>query len=90
MPEESLSRSTIMLQIQSVASEVLNDGSLVLSEGTTASEVPGWDSLTHVQIVVGVESAFGIRMSSTEVAQLENVGSLIDVVQARKSKAAGA
>ena len=47
----------------------------------SASDVPGWDSLTHVQIIVAIEQAFNIRMSATEVAQLEDAGSLIDVVQ---------
>ena len=61
-----------------------------MTEQTTAQDVPGWDSLTHVQIIVGVEQAFGIRMTSTEVAQLDNAGSLVDVILAHRSRAAGA
>lgn len=90
MPTELASRSMICSRIQSVASGILNDPNLVFSEGTTAGDIPGWDSLTHVQIVVGVETAFGIRMTSTEVAQLENVGSMIDLVEAHQAKSSGA
>lgn len=90
MPEELGSRSIILSRIRFIASDILNDSDLILTENTTASDVPGWDSLTHVQIVIGVESAFGIRMTSTEVAQLENVGSMIDIVETHQAKNASA
>lgn len=89
MPEELATRSLILSRIQFIASDILNQSDLALTESTTASDVTGWDSLTHVQIVIGVEAAFGIRMTSTEVSQLENVGSLVDIVEARQAKIAG-
>ena len=75
--------STILTKIQAIIRQELNDTDLVINEGTTAAEVPGWDSLTHVQIIVAVEKTFGLRLKSSEVAQLENVGSLINIVLAR-------
>ena len=90
MPYDLASRSMILARIQTVAADILNDPSLFLTENTTAADVSGWDSLRHVQIVVGVEIAFGMRMTSTEVAQLENVGSMIDLVEAHQAKTAGA
>jgi acyl carrier protein len=90
MSEEPRSRAEILERVQSIAASVLNLPDLELGEDTTAHEVPGWDSLTHVQIIVGVEQAFGIRMTSTEVAQLENAGSLVDVIQTHRMRAAGA
>ena len=74
-------RAAILSQIQAIASRILGLPTLELREESTARDVPGWDSLTHVQIVIGIEQAFGIRMTATEVAQLENAGSLVDVVQ---------
>lgn len=90
MPDDLASRTMILARIQTVAADILNDPSLFLTENTTAADVSGWDSLSHVQIVVGVEIAFGMRMTSTEVAQLENVGSMIDLVEAHQAKTAGA
>jgi acyl carrier protein len=59
---------------------------LVIDEKTRALDVSGWDSLTHVQIIVGVEKKFGLRLKASEVAQLEHVGSLIDFVIARGTR----
>lgn len=90
MTKELLSRSNILSRIGFIASDILNISDLLITEDTMASDVPGWDSLTHVQIVIAVETAFNIRMTATEVAQLENVGSLIDIVEAHQWKAASA
>lgn len=79
-------RRAILDRIQSIAGDVLGNPDLELGEETTARDVPGWDSLTHVQIVIAVERAFGIRMTSTEVAQLENAGSLATLVQHHQAK----
>jgi acyl carrier protein len=47
-----------------------------LSDDTTADQVPGWDSLSHVQILTAVETEFGIRFRGLEVVRLKNVGEL--------------
>lgn len=82
-------RTDILAKIEAIAADILGTADLKLAEEMTAHDVPGWDSLTHVQIIVAVESAFGIRLNSTEIAQLENAGSLIDLVQ-KHSAANGA
>lgn len=51
-----------------------------LQEQTIAPEVPGWDSLRHIEIIGEVEVAFGIRFRAFEVANLPNVGALQKLV----------
>ena len=78
-------REEILAKISQIAGGVLAQPGLALSAATTARDVPGWDSLSHVQIVIGVEREFGIRLTSMEVAQLENAGSLVDAVLKRRN-----
>ncbi len=47
-----------------------------LEDATLASEVPGWDSLSHVRILTAVEETFGVRFRGLEVLRLKNVGEL--------------
>jgi acyl carrier protein len=47
-----------------------------LREETTASEVPGWDSLNHVNVILAVEQTFGVHFKTLEVLKLANVGDL--------------
>lgn len=74
-------RAEILERINRVVVDILGSPDLALTEETTARDVSGWDSLSHVQILLGVENAFGIRLNATEIAQMENTGSLIDLVQ---------
>ena len=43
-----------------------------LEDDTLASEVPGWDSLTHVRILAAVEAEFAIRIKGLEAIRLKS------------------
>ncbi len=45
-------------------------------DDTKAFEVPGWDSLRHVQIRTAIEDEYGIRLKGLEVMKLRNIGEL--------------
>lgn len=47
-----------------------------LTAETTADQVPGWDSLSHVRILAAVEREYGVRFSTMEALRLNNVGDL--------------
>lgn len=55
-----------------------------LDDETVASQVPGWDSLSHVRILGAVEAEFGIRFRSLEVMRLKNVGELQSLVRRKQ------
>jgi acyl carrier protein len=46
------------------------------ADETTAAQVPGWDSLSHVNVILAVEKKFGVRFKNLEVLKLKNVGDL--------------
>ena len=77
----SKSRSEILTTIRGVLADVVDDPSLQISESTTADDVPEWDSINHVKLLIGLESDLGFRFETQEVSGLKNVGELIDVVQ---------
>ena len=70
-------------RLTEVFKDVFDDDDIVLSRETTAADVPAWDSLMHVTLILNVEKAFGIRFSSAEVASLQNVGELADLVDTK-------
>ncbi len=50
---------------------------------TTAPEVPGWDSLTHVNVILAVEKHYNIRFKNLEILRLKNVGDLQKLVNSK-------
>ena len=47
---------------------------------TAAKDVPDWDSLAHVKLMVQIERAFGIRFEAREVSSPRDVGELVALI----------
>jgi len=73
----------ILSEIQSIMRDVLDDESIVIDKTTTANDVEGWDSLTHIQLIVAIEKHFKIKFSSKEILSWKNVGEMLEVISAR-------
>ena len=78
--------SATIEKLQEIFCDTFEDDDLVVSRGTTAADVDGWDSLTHVTLMLDVERAFSVRFSSGEVADLVDVGQLIELVDSKVSE----
>jgi acyl carrier protein len=76
----------ILDELQAVFRDCFDDDDLVLTPGTTAADVPGWDSLRHVMLMVAVEQRFGIRFGVQELPGLKNVGELVALIAAKQSR----
>jgi acyl carrier protein len=60
-------------KLDTILRDVFDDDSIVLKSTTPAADIPGWDSLRHVNFTVAAESAFGIRFKSAEPEDLRDV-----------------
>lgn len=76
-----MERSEILAKVEEIFREELGQSNLVLTDETTAEDVDGWDSLSHVQLVAVMEDAFGIEFSSREILSWDNVGDLVNSIQ---------
>ena len=66
----------IDVRLQEIFRSVLRIPDLTLTDQLTADEVPGWDSISHVRLMVAVEQTFKVSFSASQLAMLENVGDL--------------
>ncbi len=48
---------------------------------TVSSDIAGWDSLSHSLLIMGLEEEFAVELPFEEIANLENVGALVDLVE---------
>jgi len=70
--------------LETVFRDCFDDDALVLTPELSAADVPGWDSLRHVLLMVAVEQRFGIRFGTQELAGLKNVGDLLALIAAKQ------
>jgi acyl carrier protein len=68
---------TTQEKLNAIFCTVFDDADIVITPATTANDVDGWDSLSHINLIVAVEGKFGIRFAQKELLKQRNVGDLI-------------
>ncbi|RUM94336.1 MAG: acyl carrier protein [Thiothrix sp.] len=63
-------------QLEEVFKAVFNDDSIQLEDSTTAKDIPGWDSVAHINLMLSVEQSFGLQFSGDQFSDFENIGEL--------------
>lgn len=73
----------IYQELTKIFHQVFDDDSIVVRPDLKAKDVEGWDSLSHIRLVLTVERAFGVKFSASEIGQLKNVAGLADLVRSK-------
>jgi acyl carrier protein len=72
----------VLAKLQTVFDDVFVEH-VDLRPELSAKDVPEWDSLQHISLVVAVERAFGVRFRIGEVEAAKNVGEFAELVRRR-------
>jgi len=67
-------------RLKSVILTELDLDDFEIKDETRADEIPGWDSLNHINVILAIEKSYNIRFKSVEVLRLKNVGGLQKLV----------
>jgi acyl carrier protein len=78
-----MDEAQIYAQLAEVFESVFDDDSIQLTPALSAKDVDGWDSLTHIRLLLSVERSFKLKFSTTEIGKLENVGSLVLLIHTK-------
>lgn len=81
-----MTREDVIIKLVTVMENVFDLDDLEYSDTLTAGDIPEWDSLSHVRLMVAVERAFAIRFTSSEIEDFKVLGDLVTAIAA---KAAG-
>jgi acyl carrier protein len=82
-----MTNETILDELAIIVGAVLDNPAVVLTRETTATDVPDWDSMTHITIIVESERHFGIKVRTSEIEELHNVGDFVDLIAAKRGTA---
>jgi len=71
----------IYTRLSTIFGDVFDEDEIEVTPNLSAKDVAGWDSLTHVRLMLTVERAFNTKFSAQEIGSLENVGELIALIR---------
>jgi acyl carrier protein len=77
---------TLHQRLEAVFRSVFNDDDLVLRDEMTAADVPGWDSVEHINLMFSLEDEFGVQFVGNELAELEDIGALKRFLEQRSTR----
>jgi acyl carrier protein len=72
-------------RLERVFKDAFSDETLVLRDEMTSQDIPGWDSVHHINLMFAIESSFGVQFVGNELAELKNVGELKALLAKRSS-----
>jgi acyl carrier protein len=70
--------------LKSVFQKVLEEKDITITRELSAQDIEKWDSLRHIQLISEVETTFGIKFKLREIMNMNNVGDLIDLIDAKQ------
>ena len=76
-----MNRETIYEKLTEVFMDVFDDEDIVISDTTTAADIDGWDSLTHISLIASVEDEFDIKFDMKAIQGLKNVGEMVNIIE---------
>jgi acyl carrier protein len=76
-----MEKAEVYSKLTGVFRDVFDEDDLALTPQTTADDVDGWDSLSHIRLVLAVSKAFGVKFSASEIGGLKNVGEFADLIE---------
>jgi len=81
--EAESGKGDVGAQIYSLAARILRCQPEQLDQASEAETVPGWTSLSHVELMLALEEGFGFELSSREIMKFRTLGDAIEIVQKR-------
>jgi long-chain acyl-CoA synthetase len=68
-------------QIHALAAELFHVPVHTLQDNSGPANTPGWDSLAHINFVIGLETMFKIRLSPSDVVHMETLCATVQLIQ---------
>jgi len=69
--------------IRTILVSILKHEEISMEDEMTASDVKGWDSLSHMIIIKDIEAHFNVKFKLRDLNKIVNMSSLVNMVQSK-------
>jgi acyl carrier protein len=75
-----MEKNEIPPRLQDVFNRIFKDKSVQISDLTSAKDIDGWDSFTHLTLIQEIENEFKIEFKMRELMTMSNVGDMTGII----------
>ena len=79
-------KKEILKKIQPIFCKVFDNKNLKINYNSSSGTIRQWDSLAQINLIVSIERLLKIKFSVSELANLQNVGEMIDLIIKKNEK----
>lgn len=76
-----MTKEAILEKVKESFIKILEHSNFELNDNTTANDVDGWESVTHMMIITNIEQVFKIKFKLMDLMSMDNVGDLVKIIQ---------
>lgn len=77
-----MEKTEILQKLEGIIKNLIRDNSdFVIDENTKTSNIKGWDSFSHINIIREIEKTFNVRFSIGEVVTIKTISDIIKLIE---------
>jgi acyl carrier protein len=84
-----MSSDNLLGEIQEVFRDVFDDPNIKIARDSSSDNVPDWDSLAHINLMMAVQKKFKVKFTLSDMSHLKNIGDLVDLVERKMAQRNG-
>jgi acyl carrier protein len=78
--------NNLMDRLQRIFREVLDNDRLRITPQTKQTQVPEWDSLAQVALIMAIENEFQVSFTAREASTMVSVHGIIDLIESKTAQ----
>ncbi len=76
-----MDEAKIFEELTPIFHDVFDDEEIILKPETNAADIPDWDSVAQIRLVVAIEKRFKIKFKTKDLEDLKNVGDMVELIK---------
>ena len=71
----------MVMKLEELFATILREPVSILSNEASPASVRSWDSLRHIELVMAVETQYGVQFETSEVVTIRTLGCMRELLQ---------
>jgi len=72
--------SNILDKLQEAFQEFFEGSDVIITENSAMEDIEDWDSVTHIQLIFEIETAFDIQFDAEIIPELTSIRKIVDTI----------